>query len=342
MIIARVCLACLKLDNLSPLKAFFAIVVHPKISKENATMVIREIQQFAEIRYRARAYLCYLFGRNLPNGLPEPSLETISLGLDKITNEISNFEALYVLDHKGEQIIDNITTNSGGGGGKGTNRSNKAYYYRAVREGRCVLTDPYPSSITNDLTVTAATPIYNEKQELRYVACIDVSLVEILKMVHPSPLYSLFGIATKIVYSAFSFALFLVAMFLFIQGVESFFHSGFSLSKMDVKEMFESTIILTLALAIFDLVKTIFEEEVLGRSHKENAGGIHKTMVRFLGSIIIALAIEALMLVFKFAIIGPENILYAVYLLVGVTLLLIGLSIYLRAVKLKGNDDSDY
>lgn len=331
----------LKADVLAPLKRFFAIVFHPKI-QEDITMVIREIQQFAEIRYRARAYLCYLFSRNLPNGLPEPSLDTICLGLDKITNEISTFEALYVLDHKGEQIIDNITAHPAGNGGKGTNRSNKAYYYRAVREGRCVLTDPYPSSITNDLTVTAATPIYNENHELKFVACIDVSLVDILKLAHPSSLYSLFGQITKTVYAAFSFALFLVAMFLFVQGVESFFHSGFSFSKMDVKEMFESTIILTLALAIFDLVKTIFEEEVLGRSHKENAGGIHKTMVRFLGSIIIALAIEALMLVFKFAIIGPEKILYAVYLLGGVTLLLIGLSIYLRAVKLKGNDDSYY
>jgi len=49
-------------------------------------MVIREIQQFAEIRYKARAYLCYLFSRNMPNGLPEPNLETIQTGLDKIVN----------------------------------------------------------------------------------------------------------------------------------------------------------------------------------------------------------------------------------------------------------------
>ncbi len=34
-------------------------------------MVIREIQQFAEVRPRARAYLCYLFTRNIPNRMPE-------------------------------------------------------------------------------------------------------------------------------------------------------------------------------------------------------------------------------------------------------------------------------
>lgn len=305
-------------------------------------MVIREIQQFAEIRYRARAYMCYLFSRNIPNGLPEPSLEMIETGLDKITSDIDDFEALYVLDHKGEQIIDNITNNPLCKGGKAQNRSNRAYYYRAVREGRCVLTDPYPSGLTNDLTVTAATPIYNDKKELKYVACMDISLMDVLKMAHPTSVHSIFGRAVKVIYGAFSFALLLVAMFLFFHGIESFFTHGFSLEKIDIKEMFESTIILTLALAIFDLVKTIFEEEVLGRSHGSNSGGIHKTMVRFLGSIIIALAIEALMLVFKFAIIGPEKIIYAIYLLGGVTLLLIGLSVYLRAVKLKGHDDSDY
>jgi len=56
-------------------------------------------------------------------------------------------------------------------------------------------------------------------------------------------------------------------------------------------------------------------------------------MIRFLGSIIIALSIEALMLVFKFAIMDPEKILYAVYLLIGVTFLLFGLAYYLKNIK---------
>jgi len=97
--------------------------------------------------------------------------------------------------------------------------------------------------------------------------------------------------------------------------------------------MFEATILLTLALAIFDLVKAIFEEEVLGHHKKGEPDEIHKTMVRFLGSIIIALAIEALMLVFKFAIIDPEKLTYAVYLIGGVTMLLFGLSIYLKSIR---------
>ncbi len=298
-------------------------------------MVIQEIQQFALSRYKARSYLCYLFNRNLPNNLPKPSLNSILVGLNKIADESVYFEALYVLDNKGEQLIDGITRGNLKDDGKGKDRSNKAYYYRAVKEKRCIMTDPYPSTLTNELTVTASTPIYNDKSELLYVVCIDVSLSAILKIISPTSFDSLFGHTVEIIYGIFSVALFFVALGLFYHGVEGMFSSVVSLTKMNVKEMFESTIILTLALAIFDLVKTIFEEEVLGRRHTDSNSSIHKTMVRFLGSIIIALAIEALMLVFKFSMTEPQNILHAVYLLGGVTMLLIGLSIYLRAIKVK-------
>ena len=59
----------------------------------------------------------------------------------------------------------------------------------------------------------------------------------------------------------------------------------------------------------------------------------NKTMIRFIGSIIIALAIEALMLVFKFAITAPDHIINAIYLIGGVAILMIALSIYLFATK---------
>lgn len=300
-------------------------------------MVIREIQQFAEVRYKARAYLCYLFTRNIPNRLSEPSLERTVLGLEKIVDEVDSFEALYVLDVKGEQVIDNITRNPLYKGGQGKNRSNRSYYYRAVREKRCVLTDPYPSTLTNELTVTAATPIYDDKLELRYVVCIDISLKDLLRVAAPTSFDSIFGRISEVIYGGFSLALFLVALALFYHGVESMFESALSLQKMNIKDMFESTIILTLALAIFDLVKTIFEQEVLGRHQNNPNSSIHTTMVRFLGSIIIALAIEALMLVFKFSMTEPEKILNAVYLLGGVTMLLLGLSVYLKTIKTKEN-----
>jgi len=73
----------------------------------------------------------------------------------------------------------------------------------------------------------------------------------------------------------------------------------------------------------------------LGKEKTEGSGDGHQTMIRFLGSIIIALSIEALMLVFKFALTDPEKLLYAVYLLAGVTALMVGLSVYIKANKVE-------
>jgi len=88
-------------------------------------------------------------------------------------------------------------------------------------------------------------------------------------------------------------------------------------------------------LAIFDLAKTIIEEEIMGRNKEQNISGPHKTMVKFLGSIIIALSIEALMLVFKFAITDPEKLLYAMYIVAGVVGLILSLAVYIKFTKVK-------
>ncbi|MBE3029733.1 PDC sensor domain-containing protein [Campylobacter sp. RM9344] len=294
-------------------------------------MVIKDIQRFSDIRYKARAYVCYLFNRNLPNHLPGVSLESLKNGLEEIAHEISNFDAYYILDENGTQIEDSVSINSDiTASGASKSRINNAYYYRAVREKRFTLSDPYPSNLNGELCVTASAPIYNDKDELKFIACVDISLENLLKITDTGTLENYFGRFLKCIYTLFCAALFMICAFLFGYAVKSFVSK--SIEHIDVSEIFESTIILTLALAIFDLVKTIFEEEVIGKSHSEDTL-LYKTMVRFIGSIIIALAIEALMLVFKFAITSPESIINAIYLIGGVALLMIALSIYLLSVK---------
>ncbi|SFV51628.1 N-linked glycosylation glycosyltransferase PglG [hydrothermal vent metagenome] len=301
--------------------------------------MIKEIEEYAQIRTKARAYLCYILGRNISQSMQEGD---INLVLDKVSNisrSLPKSEAIYVIDSRGKQITDNVSKNPAVHGvGKGEDRSNRAYYYRTIEEHRCVLTDPYPSLISNFLVVTASFPIYDENDKLICIICVDISLKNILKMVHPSSVDSYFGSLSKIVYSAFSLALFAVALLLFIKGINGFIHFGLDLGAIEIKEMFESTILLTLSLAIFDLVKAIFEEEVLGKEQKgHNSDDTHQTMIRFLGSIIIALSIEALMLVFKFALTDPAKLLYAVYLILGITSLMVGLSLYLKVIRSNEN-----
>ena len=297
-------------------------------------MVIKEIQEFSEIRTKARAYFCYLMSRALPDKTQNITLENIQNGIKQLKKSITKYEAIYVLDSKGKQITKNTSKNfKFKDKGLGKNRIDRAYYYRAVREKRCILTNPYPSLLGNTMVVTASYPIYGQKGELLYIVCIDISLEHILQMVHPSSVDSWFGKVSKFSYGAFSLALLAIAILLFIKSINSIWVHNFNFAELDIKEMFEATILLTLSLAIFDLTKAIFEEEVLGHHKKQATDDIHKTMVRFLGSIIIALAIEALMLVFKFAIIDPTKLINAVYIIGALSALLISLSIYLKSIK---------
>lgn len=298
-------------------------------------MVIQEIQQYSEIRPKARAYFCYLFHKNLPNHLPSVSVDTIMARMLKIRGDLEGVDAMYLLDAKGNQVGATYTKTGKNEEDNGKNRSTRAYYYRAMHEHRCTITDPYPSLLNDELTVTASQPIFDEHGEIIYVACLDMPLNEVLKIAHPMALESAAGRFFRLGYAGFTLVLAFVSLLLFVKGIEGFLSYGFGdLRSVEIKDIFESTILLTLSLAIFDLVKTLFEEEVLGRLKNDHASSIHKTMVRFLGSIIIALSIEALMLVFKFAMTDPAMLVNAIYIIAGVATLLIGLAVYIRFTNL--------
>ena len=299
-------------------------------------MVIQDIQQFSEIRPKARAYFCYLFQKNLPNHLPSATAGHITDRLRKIKGDLQGAEAVYLLDDAGNQVGPTYLKAGKKEEDAGKNRSTRAYYYRAMHERRCTITDPYPSLLNDELTVTASEPIFDEHGEIIYVACLDMPLSEVLRIAHPLALESNAGKFFRAIYAIFSIALAFVALLLFVKGIEGFLMYGFGhYARIEIKDIFESTILLTLSLATFDLVKTLFEEEVLGRSKKDPASDVHKTMVRFLGSIIIALSIEALMLVFKFAMTEPAMLVNAIYIIGGVSTLLIGLAVYIRLTRTK-------
>jgi len=303
-------------------------------------MQIKEIQEYAEIRAKARAYLCYIMSRNISQSMQSGNLDSILSKLVELNKSIRKAETVYVLNSKGIQITDNVSDHKQLRGiGKDEDRSNRAYYYKTLEEHRCTLTDPYPSFVSNKMVVTSSFPIYDENDTLLYIICIDISLENILKMVHPSSIDSVSGTLSKVAYTAFSVALAAVSLLLFLKGITLFMSFGFNVMKININEMFKATILLTLSLAIFDLVKAIFEEEVLGKEQKNRTGEGHQTMIRFLGSIIIALSIESLMLVFKFALTAPDKLEYAVYLISGVSLLLISLSLYMKFSHHETNRD---
>jgi hypothetical protein len=291
--------------------------------------LINLINEFSKVRKTARAYFCYLLNRHLPNKLPKITQEAVEKSLKKLVANNPYIDFAYILDTSGNQIGDNIARVKKYKTGSGENRASRSYFYQPAKEKKCVLSDPYPSIATGELCVSSSMPIYNENNELLYIVVIDISLASVIDIVHIEKGDSLFRQANKIMYFIFSIALFAVAVILLVHGVSDFIHIEFS--KIDTNNLFESTILLTLSLAIFDLVKTIIQEEIIAANDDQNQTYIHKTMIRFLGSIIIAIAIEGLMLVFKFSMTSPEKLLYATYLLGGVAVLIFALAYYVKS-----------
>lgn len=299
-------------------------------------MVANDIQHFNKGRTKARAYFCYLFSNNLPNKVPELSQSMVVPRLLSLKADLENCEGAYLLDHRGHQVTPTyLPKGKEDPEGIGRIRSDRAYYYRAVKEKRCTMTDPYPSLITHELTVTASHPIYDDKGTLKFVACLDLPLEEVLIISELNTLDAVFSKFFKFAYIFFAFALTAVALLLFFHAIQSFFVEKITMSHLSIDAMFKATILLTLSLAIFDLAKTLIEEEVLGQHKEHDISGPHKTMVKFLGSIIIALSIEALMLVFKFAITDPGHLLNSLYIVIGVALLILSLAVYIKFTKIE-------
>ena len=293
-------------------------------------MAQTDMQNFLNGRKKAKAYFANLFDKNVATSGTDVNKETILSGLIQIKSEVKNCEGVYVLDASGTQVTDTYTAHKKEQDA-GIDRSDKPYFYRAIRETKSNITDPYPSE-TGSVLVTAYLPIYKDN-ELKYIACIDMPLEEVVKISHLDNVEIFFRYLFKSSYSLFAVSLMAVALLLFIKGIESFFQNDITPDNFQIKYVFEATILITLALAIFDLSKTIVEEEVLGWTKHGNISGPHKTMVKFLGSIIIALSIEALMLVFKFAITDPNELIYAMYIIAGVAMLLLSLAIYIKFTK---------
>lgn len=103
--------------------------------------------------------------------------------------------------------------------------------------------------------------------------------------------------------------------------------------------LFRSIIALTLGLAIFDLAKTVLEHEVFYKSLSRKNNLENRLLARFLTSIIIALSIEALMVVFKISLSDYSQMIHAFYLIAGVGIMIVSLSLFIFIMRYQGQKD---
>ncbi|MBL1244671.1 MAG: hypothetical protein COA39_009845 [Sulfurimonas sp.] len=210
--------------------------------------------------------------------------------------------------------------------------SNKAHLIERIvfREDNIYISNAYINSRTGLPYITAVLHTQNE-----YIVC-DFELYTLLKELSLIDGNEAFTLFTKYFYALFGFllALFSLALIAYaiFSAVSIFTEDGGTL----LTGLFRSIIALTLALAIFDLSKTILEHEVFYKSLSRSYNLENRLLARFLTSIIIALSIEALMVVFKITLSDYSDMIHAFYLIAGVGVMIVSLSIFVFIMRYHG------
>ena len=191
------------------------------------------------------------------------------------------------------------------------------------------ITKPYVSSATGDTCVTVA------KKENNNIFFLDFNISMLLQRLGLIEIHNGFNIVNKSFYFLTANIMMILALFTIGYSVYEFSHSLMVKGDLSIEAIFKPVIALTLGLAIFDLAKTVFAQEVVFKSYSKSTYEEYRVLTKFSITIIIALLIESLMVVFKIAIDNYEHMLHALYLISGVSILIIALGIFIYFTKKK-------
>lgn len=206
--------------------------------------------------------------------------------------------------------------------------ADKSFYFKWVSfENEPIhISNPYLHHMTGRPTLTAV------KQEKGYFLVADFDMLKLLEELRLIEHNSAFEKINKTVMGIGGILLGIVAIYLILYGASIFVMMIFSAHAVEtiMHEIFTSIISITIGLAIYDLAKTLIENEVLFKKIDYGSDLQSKILSKFLTSIIIALSIESLMAVFKIVLDDYSKIINGFYLIVGVTMLIVGTGIYNR------------
>ena len=149
---------------------------------------------------------------------------------------------------------------------------------------------------------------------------------------------------TRAVFAFASLLLLLAAMALIGFGVKDALEGIGSPDKSGADAVLDVLGYVIVAIAVFDVAKYIFEDEVRRGNEKRSAAEARRSLTKFLSTIVIALFLEALVVVFKTAREDVALLLYPSALLVASVMVLVGLGVFQRlsaTVEEKVGDDDE-
>lgn len=197
-----------------------------------------------------------------------------------------------------------------------------------IKDNGFAFTKPYQSTTTGTTCVTVS------KKEEDEIVFLDFDLEILLERLGLIEKNKFFSSITRTFYIiAGFFMMFLSAVAIIYAGVD--FVTNLMSARLSIDTIFKPIIATTLGLAIFDLAKTILEQEVYYKSYIKDPKIEIKTLTKFLVTILIALSIETLMVVFKIAIENYDKLINALYLMLGTSLFMVALSFMIYITKKK-------
>ncbi len=285
---------------------------------------------------------------------PEKILEI----LDEMFKHYPFLDIVYTLDKEGIQSGPNYVFNDFKAktdhANRGKDRSQRPYYQMAKERQEAVFTQPYLSMTDRVMCLSGAIPMRNESGDIGGYLVIDIDLEKTVSFLMGDSLRMRFEPLFKTIYSTISLGLFLVVGILLFSGFSELLKMFEEPSHAESVRPFSAIIFITLGLAIFDLAKTTLEEEVLMHKDIFRHSSTRRTITRFMAAIMIAVSIEALLLMFKSAIGEGDYLSSATWMMLSAVALMVGLGLYVylgakaehmlmavKRAKLDHNRDND-
>ena len=241
---------------------------------------------------------------------------------------------LFTLDAHGIQTSDNVycprRNRPVRAEGLGKDRSQRPYFLPANETEGVTVTEPYLSTASGTLCISAALRGRDAQGNILGYTVLDIDLGETIEFLMGDVLRRRFQPGFRAIYSLIVAGLFAVVgalLWAAFTDIARLFEAGQTRDAVHLRP-FGVIIFLTLGLAVFDLGKTILEEEVLMHKDIFRHSSTRRTITRFVAAILIAVSIEALLLMFKAALGQGEGMLEAVGMMFTAIGLLIGLGIY--------------
>jgi hypothetical protein len=255
--------------------------------------------------------------------LPDDYIESA----DKILKKYNFIQLMYEVDKEYRQTTPVICRQESQSEDIGSDKSH--YFVRfELNDSGIYISNPYIHYRTGQASISV---VVGGKDSYKVFDLHLIHLLEHLKLIDHNSVYERYK---KVIYSIGSIFLSIVSLLLIIYGGYVFVAIMVSSGDIDfLQDIFKSIISITLGLAIFDLAKQIFEYEVLFKSFQHPENRQYKVLGKFLISIVIALSIETLMVVFKIALDDYTNMLSAFYLMIGTTLMFVGLGFYYKILS---------